>query len=620
MILKITTHLLNTVPDGGMITPNPITTGTISIQNSDGRKVLPSGAGQSTNIGGLPSTAQSGTSFQLKDQAGYNLSCKIWYSSGATFVQIPLLYITSSATLTLTITSAGSTITIPFTVYGYDIAINLYLLSSTVTNKTLSTFFSIAAPTSNIKTLYRSSNAPYSTSAYTVGGKVYNGENVSIQVNQDEQASLTSTLIYNVGTTLEVHSHTYILPEELSVFNIFPKVTVVKKLRNEDINISNKIAYTVSLDYSNTTQLPIDGSNKYISNHSSVEIRTLDANDLEVQLHIMAINDLDPEGLEIVKNIQVDEFDLLTPGKYTIHTTFNIFGEDACAEDVIYYAGDYIVGYTYSNADLNTGTPYVINSTPVEKGTNITLIPAYKSESQLTTKQYYRQIYPAIDSTIQVYVEVVKPSTYVEGVNNTTLTTYISFDDQQYTQVKPFVSKTIVDAFQVYELFKIEKIAESVHTIFNVGLDDLQLTVYKLHDKQEDIQEIRMLRVNSETDLQLDDGVYRVNISTSSEPNAYSRDVIIISYPTIISGEMKYLFMIMNDCVTKKIDHRVFYDFISFWFMTDIFYKMEANNNNFYYIYSEPISDKRMTELYDTDMILNRVKEYINVYDKKNNI
>ena len=620
MILKITTHLLNTVPDGGMITPNPITTGTISIQNSDGRKVLPSGAGQSTNIGGLPSTAQSGTSFQLKDQAGYNLSCKIWYSSGATFVQIPLLYITSSATLTLTITSAGSTITIPFTVYGYDIAINLYLLSTSITNKTLSTFFSIAAPTSNIKTLYRSSNAPYSTSAYTVGGKVYNGENVSIQVNQDEQASLTSTLVYNVGTTLEVHNHTYILPEDLGVFNIFPKVTVVKKLRNEDINISNKIAYTVSLDYSNTTQLPIDGSNKYISNHSSVEIRTLDANDLEVQLHIMAINDLDPEGLEIVKNIQVDEFDLLTPGKYTIHTTFNIFGEDACAEDVIYYAGDYIVGYTYSNAGLNTGTPCVINSTPVEKGTNITLIPAYKYESQLTPKQYYRQIYPTIDSTIQAYVEVVKPSTYVEGVNNTTLTTYISFDNQQYTQVKPFVSKTIVDAFQVYELFKIEKIAESVHTIFNVGLDDLQLTVYKLHDKQEDIQEIRMLRVNSETDLQLDDGVYRVNISTSSEPNAYSRDVIIISYPTIISGEMKYLSMIMNDCVTKKIDHRVFYDFISFWFMTDIFYKMEANNNNFYYIYSEPISDKRMTELYDTDMILNRVKEYISIYDKKNNI
>ena len=545
--------------------------------------------------GDIEFIAGSGSTFLLKDDSDYGLFSVLSISNGNLILNVNTPFVFTSFSIGLKVSNGVRDFYKMFTLFGYDITIPVYLYD---TNKALSTYLIVDNPLSNLKTIYKTNNTRVQEVKYTIGDKTKIGENVSLVIDRDSEVVMTSVIAtVDINGTPVTYSHTSVDNSIAQFFIISPTLSIEKLTETDELSLGVIFKIKLQSDFSNQVKFTVDNTaNTCIGKNYALVIEVYNNGGTLIHKHINFSTILAP--IDLVSTI-TEDIEFNESGVYTIIGKYQIIGKDDNRNLTSYDSGEYVVAFESQIYPLGQK---IITYQPYDKSNDFILIPAVSTISELNQNGFYREPYNTSfidDGSKCIFID---PNVTILDLNGAYL-----------TSVSNILETVVTDTIHIGEKFKLEQISINDYKVTNISEDILYVDVFKLEDNYIVSSENVSLSPNGNINITLLDGIYKFKFYQDE----YSIEVVVISYPTVLNAQLDFIDMLMNDCIGKDIDYRKFYDFTAFNFLTDIFYKLLANQTEFYYIYTIEIQDEVINQLYTLNKILTKIKDYIATYDKR---
>ena len=592
MILQIQPLSVTTIGSS----PSPIANCIIQLFNKDGETILD----ESLDV--IEEGYGDNDTIHIKDIDSLNYEVQYKRYSNTLLLDVKVPFVFNKFQLGIKIINGTETFYNIFTFYGYDTVLPIYLLSSAlqVSNQTYASFKIIENPLSNVRHIYRTNNSKYTSLEYRIGDKVVSRDKeFSITVTEIEQLKLHSKYKWKEGNTF--YNTTHISEElQLNFYNHNPEINILSDYVG-DLTINKELQVQTKVDFTEQAHYEINGESLPIGLNYLIEICIYDKGESLVYRQLKLNKYVD--GNPTLVNIDSDSMELIEQGCHRIEVNYSIMGK--IPNYTTYPKGKYMVAQIadYDGEEKQLGDIIELAEELPKSSTHV-LIPIFDMNSELVEGMSYFEPYnnDVINNTSQVYL--AGQDDFDFGDNDSGVTGVVA--------AYQYKVDTVID---VKEYFEINQLNLDKYNLINISSKTLNARLYQIKgDKEETIELDFYERFINET-ITLKDGVYKLDIfEDESDPIAYSKSIILVSYPTIINSELKFIDMLMNDCIGKDIDYRTFYDFNTFQFLTNLFYKLLSNIENFYYIYNDSIPSN---QLYSVANILSRINLYINEYNRK---
>lgn len=592
MNLSIRPRAVTNIDEFGVVTSAEFDGYTLQIFDRDGNLIIE--ADELT----VPETPVTGV---IKDNNTYGVPFT-WQKVGNYInINIEIPYIFNSVALSVKVLYANHrTYFNSFVLYGYDLTLPVYLAPTSMDTETMASFIEIANPLENIKYLYNTNSFNFTSRSYYINDVAHNGNNITKQINDNSTVYLRSTYRYNVGGIVTTVTHTS-TTENLYFYQFNPEINIIKDINKKNVLLEDTVSIIPIVDFTNQIKFTIDRNSVNLGLDFSVEVNVY------TRGGILVSTDIQTKTLsrtEEVDNWIGEAFDVTLPesGEYSITATYKILGRYIGLSLLTYPIGTYIV--MWDAEGLHSLGDVVTLTEPIAVSSSITLLPALVNDDQLKDYSYYAEPY-----TSEVFATVNQVGLYFEG------SVITIGENERVVEVSSFYNYAVSDSLIVLEKFSLLETGVGEYTLTNLTSETIDYELYKMNNQTFEIV-TELVEVEDSIAITLADGVYKFKVTDGTEN--YIKEVILVSYPTLLLKEIDFISMLINDCVGSNIDYRTFYDFTAFGFLSNIFYRMLNNQQNFSYIYNDQITTELLQDLYMMDDILSRITEYTATYVRQN--